>query len=734
LASDNLFFFGFLARAIVATTLLSGAAFSQTLRVLDARTDAPIPDALVSGSSETRVADARGAVPLRPFSEDDTLIVTHVAYRAARVALADLSDSAVVRLAPASILLEESLVEGERTAPVERRERFSPRDIEVAGAQSLGAALAKSGALEIRSYGGGGQLQIARARGAGGENTLVLFNEARVNDLRTGAFDFGAYDANAFERVEYSSGGDLRTARFASGGAVRLETGNPDGETNASALARFDDDEGRAASVAYRDRFGDYATAIDAGYSYSPNRYEYEFQDERYTRHNAHYERARFLADATRRGETYAANLFVGLRSFASGLPGYVSDNNQRGSNASRSDLTTLVVSDAAWAFAEGWSASATGSWNRQAATFEDPDGTMLRGERAAETDYDEFALDARMARADEFATLALGAEARRADLDDRGQYLNSTIGEVSMSRRSLRGYATATAERRRPFQGASQATAYAGLSYEGIEEPNFPSAEGPEFSYALGAAVVADLPFDPTLRLFHADGVRTPTFNERYYAAALGAREALLSERYRSSEAALSLGARDDVAYFSIAWFARETDDKIVWTPTVYGLQRPRNLRRAATTGLEFDATIRPFGEFLSLDASYDYLDARNRSALSADDRSFDKQIVYTPKHRARAAATLTLGDFGFAVIATYASRSYYTADNNPFSSLDPYLLVDAHARRRFALGAFTAEATLSCANVFDESYLVVQSYPMPLRTIAAAFRISYQTVRGKQ
>ncbi|MBE9490879.1 MAG: TonB-dependent receptor, partial [Bacteroidetes bacterium] len=66
-----------------------------------------------------------------------------------------------------------------------------------------------------------------------------------------------------------------------------------------------------------------------------------------------------------------------------------------------------------------------------------------------------------------------------------------------------------------------------------------------------------------------------------------------------------------------------------------------------------------------------------------------------------------------------------FYTSDNDANSVLPQYVVFDASVSYRCEILNFKQLLALTAYNLFNESYFIIQSYPMPLRTFLLTYNM---------
>jgi len=230
-------------------------------------------------------------------------------------------------------------------------------------------------------------------------------------------------------------------------------------------------------------------------------------------------------------------------------------------------------------------------------------------------------------------------------------------------------------------------------------------AALGTVYALAEGQSLKADL-----TRTY-----RAPTFDDLYWPASDGAEgnPSLVPET--AYEVDLGYERERDAWHFSGTLFARYAQDVILWEPGSGGIWRPSNYGVAFYPGLELSAAAELAGG-LEISANYSYLRsfALDGGLTIAD----DKRLPFTPEHNLKGSLSETIGGTTWTISETYVSPRYLNTAN---VAMDPsYFVLDAIVRTRIG-HAFSLY--LAADNLLDESYMVVDGYPMPGTEIRTGF-----------
>ncbi len=222
----------------------------------------------------------------------------------------------------------------------------------------------------------------------------------------------------------------------------------------------------------------------------------------------------------------------------------------------------------------------------------------------------------------------------------------------------------------------------------------------------------------DLALRLQLSANTHLPSLNDLYWQP--GGNPDLKTENAQSIEAgvdALLHKGKDVKLKLSITAYHSSIENKIQWQPdSVFSYWRPQNIASVTSNGLEssLDINIKIGGLFFNIRPSYAYTSAK-------DDHN--KQLIYTPKHSARAFLKLNYIAFSAFYIYDYTGSAYTTSDN--LRRMLPFGLHDVGLSYDFRWKSHSFGLHFRCNNIFDKSYQVVAWRPMPGRNFRFSLNV---------
>ena len=248
--------------------------------------------------------------------------------------------------------------------------------------------------------------------------------------------------------------------------------------------------------------------------------------------------------------------------------------------------------------------------------------------------------------------------------------------------------------------------------------------------SNVFSPTVMASLkPFtDPDfqLRAFYKRIFRDPTFAELYYGVVTNTdlkpefgNEYDLGLTYNKS----LTGLLDYVTFTTDAYYNNVTN-KIVFNP---GFDGARNFGKVdiegLDAGLKTQANITTGYKF-SLAVNYSYQSALNVTDPASS--TYLNQLPYIPKNTLAFNAGISRSHIGLYYNQILSSSRYYNNNNLPDDYLPPYSISTASVVYKNSIQKLPFVASFGVDNLYNKSYVVVQSYPMPGRSYRVSFQIT--------
>ena len=143
--------------------------------------------------------------------------------------------------------------------------------------ETVGGLLDDAVGVQVRSFGGPGQLSEISIRGSTGQQVIVLLDGVRLNTAQSGTVDLSTIPLAIVDRIEVlRGGGATQVGSGAIGGVINIVTKRPSGKPRTSASASGGSFGTWRGSLSHSDRAG----PVDYGVSYTgfTTKGDWEFQ------------------------------------------------------------------------------------------------------------------------------------------------------------------------------------------------------------------------------------------------------------------------------------------------------------------------------------------------------------------------------------------------------------------------------------------------------------------------
>lgn len=700
---------------------------AQQIQVLDAVTAAPLPHVKISSGNVSLYTNDAGMAEISRLSCSDSLFITHIAYHTQVMNYRELTDATEVKLVPDTLSLESVTVTG--SLPVQSLERteIAVQPMEMMRYQSVADILRDFSSLYIKDYGGYSGAKLISSRGLGSENSIVFFNEMRVNDIRSGFFDFSSLGSGAVDKIEILTGFDPETNATSPGSLIKLSSGELTDSFRLRAGLKRGSSGLSSFSASVKNGDDNLAYGVSGERSYATNDYPFAYRGKQFNRKNAHFNRSFANAHLTYKSTQNLTKLYAHYSLLHNGVPGFVVENNTASSRAENRAEAILAVASNEWAPANTWSIKSTVGYHRQSLFMTDPDGIVFLDKISSESNVDEFSISVQARKLVGDLRLTAGYDYTYSYVDQLGFLVSTGNQTGSIVRRTHKGSLSGTYQFSDPigiFQSSSLSAAWS-LSavrgdigfHESIDAPSYFAAFHGVFSFLPQVG----------MSLQYSNDRRIPTLNERYFSG-LFTVSSLQPEQY--SGASLTFASVPGVGWlrWAVTGFTILATDKIVWTPSRLAMQVPRNIAKVESYGAECNLSADLLHDHLTIRGSYQLTNATNISNPAAWDKTYGKQLVYTPRHRWNAGADIRISLFTLSLTGSFSDKRYYTADNNPLYVLPSHFVLDASITAQFSAFGVQHHMGISGFNITSEDYYIIQSYPMPQATYLLTYSLELQ------
>lgn len=151
------------------------------------------------------------------------------------------------------------------------------------------------------------------------------------------------------------------------------------------------------------------------------------------------------------------------------------------------------------------------------------------------------------------------------------------------------------------------------------------------------------------------------------------------------------------------------------------------RNIGKVDMRGLDLNikTTFTPVYAWVgSFTAAYTYQRAVDIS--NVNDSFYKEQIPYTPRHTLALNAGIKYNGFGVFYNHILSSPRYYLSNNIPAYYVSGYHVSDASLTYDFNLYGKSIHTSAEVNNLFNSNYVIVNSYPMPPRSLRLTFQLT--------
>ena len=602
--------------------------------------------------------------------------------------------------------LKEVVVTGTRLDVVSDK---SPSSVTVLDKAALGAqngdvvATAIQGfpGIFLRSYGSAGALATLSVRGQNPEHTLVLVDGQRYSNFQNGNTDLGIFSLSNIERIEMARGGYSSVyGADAVGGVINIIMQRPQEQMRGSVASTAGSYGYQSYQGSVNGTKGGVGFAGDAKIERGRGDYQYYFDDGS-TRTLLKRDDSDFRIFNT--GAKVSGAAMPSLNYFASTRYADAERGSPNGvSSTTNMNLARLRDRDVFAQAGVDWTGNANfvprlnSSFHYGHETYVDP--------TYASDDY-YFNRTLTVSPEVRFSFLPALKGIAGADIA-RASIVSDIVAEKVRNAQSV----FLSTEHLIPINSefVSDVIFYPSIRYDRYSDVTS------DVSPKLG--INAGIFHSPNVRLRASYGksFRMPTFNEMYFK--YGGNPLLQPERSLAFDAGVAATYGDFHRFSGEAnYFSINTRDRIVWSLDPDFNYTPKNIREVATTGFELIAGWKTADGKYSVDCNSTWTNATKQNEDFPGDPTLNKKLVYVPERVSNLSATASLFGIVLYLRESWVSRRFTTEIND--KQLPAYAATDIAVRRSFELSGVSLFVKGEVSNLFNESYQVIATYPMPLR-----------------
>ena len=176
----------------------------------------------------------------------------------------------------------------------------------------------------------------------------------------------------------------------------------------------------------------------------------------------------------------------------------------------------------------------------------------------------------------------------------------------------------------------------------------------------------------------------------------------------------------------YSVSIFYAEVDNLIQWAPNEFFIWEPQNIKQVRNTGLEIGidhSIIDTKNTKLNVGVSYTYVESITTKSTIEGDLSVGKQLIYVPKNSANVNLFFNYKGLSISYLQSVTDRTFI--DDSNMNSLPGYS--SAEASLNYTFDGFTIG--LRAQNIYDQSYQVISTYPLPGRSFQLIMRFKFNS-----
>lgn len=573
--------------------------------------------------------------------------------------------------------------------------------------RTIADVLMFSEGIFIRDYGQTGGLKTISIRGTSVENNLILINGMRINNFQNGLVDLSLLNSDIIEKIEIVHGGN--TALYgadAVGSVINILTLNPLKKMNAGfAVSKGSFDYNRlllSLSNATENLGASFAFVRE----YGKDNYKFKlpFVNDFGERQNAEFSRNNYYLSNFIKKNNLSFRTYATYTHSDRNLPGSLSFPSTTSSQNDRNFYLQVLTK---YQYSENLYFEINNGWNYSFQKYREPVFNISSFSKNTQISINPQVFY----KFTEGKSLVFGIEYAKGTLKG-----TDYISSVYRSQKSI--YLTGMFLFEIDKMFLNNLSVYPSLRYDKYDNI------GSEFSPKLGLnfEIIKAL----YLKTSYGQNYRVPTLNELFYIDAWGNKgnPNLKPEYSRSVDAGLTysfywLGNIN----FEYSYFYIDTKDKIIWKEIQPYIYSPKNVDKILSKGsiLSFDYELKNY----RISMNYTLTDSRKVSKSNGSDPTYNKYIIYTPKHMWKFNLNGRYKMLAFGLNHIIVSNRYTDEEN--INKLPEYHLTNGNIGLNYNTNFGRIYLKLEVNNIFNRSFQIIKDYPMPLRNYKVSLGLDY-------
>lgn len=593
---------------------------------------------------------------------------------------------------------------------------------------TLGNILLSKPGIFIKSYGAEGSLQTISLRGTGAEYTSVILNGITLNGTLSGIFDFSKFSSDDIYEVIVKKGNDFDVKINNSfGGTIELNP-FPSIDSNSSFI-KYQIGSFGFNSIFVGTNFAKNLSSyfINITRKFSKNDYEYTFEGEKLKRLNS--DVTQFTGNGGFADEfqffkkSVNIKLFFHIAEKQMGLPTFVANNRYFNSQTRNNEKDFLFSSNIRTALSQNIFMNIIGGYQKNSMLIEDPLTSLNLKTKRFSIYENNFTAKIFFAYFSDKLKLEFGSfhqkEAyEKSELEKDNNYI------INSNLRLTNGFSSVSNFEQNIFSPQLKLFVAGFYSFNSVKDYGLNRLTRNFSNFRFGIGFRYNNKFPITIFANIGKGKRLPNYYEESFNNLLSLKgEKLVPEEITNAE--LGVKFQTKKVFCELVYFNLDIDNKIIWQPQRVAIFSPRNIGKVNSSGIEFKFQNLRLYEFLTFELNYSLINSLKKSKTGESDNSYNKQLVYIPRHKVSSLITLEKNNFSINLNTSYFSRRFFTEDNDIQYSLSPVILFNTFVYYSINFFKINLTTQVSILNVTNEQYQLIQSFPMPGREYRLTIKV---------
>ena len=238
-----------------------------------------------------------------------------------------------------------------------------------------------------------------------------------------------------------------------------------------------------------------------------------------------------------------------------------------------------------------------------------------------------------------------------------------------------------------------------------------------PQYLFSIGLMLKTSQKVNYKINI--SNKFRRPTFNERYWKP--GGDKNILSETGITGEIGLDIKLIDkkqNLLKYDFSIYANKINNMIQWIP-VEGVWSAVNNKTVISRGVE--NRIKYKFSFMNVKyqiiTSYYFTLSTLEKVFNISENTTGKQLTYVPKHISKTNLNISYKKINSALSWAFTGKRFTTGDNAPEFELPAFNVFNFYSLYNFNYKKYNISTGIKITNIFNKSYEIMKSYPVPGR-----------------